>query len=66
MSPMMGSTMQESAGAGCTCMRDMHDMMMGPMGWTWMILAALIAIAAIVALVSVSIFLVRRSHTPVA
>ena len=48
----------------CPCMQ-MHRMMMdSPMGWTAMILTALLLVAVIATLVSLSVFLIRRSHAP--
>ena len=70
LQPMGGSGMGSGSGSasgmpGCTCMRDMQGMMGSPMTVTVWILTALIVIASIAALVSLSVFLIRRSHTPV-
>ena len=66
MGTMMGSGGNSGSGMPrCTCMRDMQAMMGSPMMTTVWILTALIVIASIAALVSLSVFLIRRSHTPV-
>jgi hypothetical protein len=45
----------------CPCMQ-MHQMMSGsPMGWVTMVLIAAVLLSVIAALVSASVFLVRRS-----
>lgn len=60
---MMGGGMGMMA--DCPCMQ-MHQMMTGsPMGWVMMIGTSLLVLAAIAALVSLSVFLIRRSRQAV-
>lgn len=57
----MGSMMGD-----CPCMQ-MHQMMTSsPMGWVMAITMAILVVAAIAALVSLSVFLIRRSRLGVA
>lgn len=65
-----GSAMMHGSQMGqmgdCPCMQ-MHQMMTSsPMGWVMAIAMAILAIAAIAALVSLSVFLIRRSRPTVA
>lgn len=51
---------------GCPCMQ-MQQMMMGsPIGWVMMVATAIFVVAAIAALASLSVFLIRRSRIRVA
>lgn len=61
MGGMMGGSMMDS----CPCMQMHQAMTSGPMAWTMAIVMALFAIAAIAALVSLSVFLIRRSRLAV-
>lgn len=64
---MHGSEMGQMGGmmSDCPCMQ-MHQMMTSsPMGWVMGIAMALLVVAAIVALVSLSVFLIRRSKLTV-
>ena len=62
----MGQMTQMGDGmGGCPCMQ-MHQMMTdSPMGWVVMIAGALLLLAAIAALVSLSVFLIPRSRSTV-
>jgi len=62
--PPMGQMDDVGGGmmGGCPCMQ-MHQMMSSsPVGWVMAIVAILLVVSAIVVLVSLSVFLIRRSR----
>ena len=65
--PMMGQ-MHDGMGmmGGCPCMQMQQRMTGSPMGWIVMLAFALLLVAAIASLVSLSVFLIRRSRIAIA
>ncbi len=55
--------MQPGQQMSCPCMQGMHDMMGSPMMWIVGILGVVVLLATIGALISLSVFLVRRSRS---